>query len=73
VYALSKELSRKLHRWDSDWVVNLANRAGIKRIFSSSAAIPPMSEQTRCYLKEIYAAEVCELEALLSVDLARWK
>lgn len=74
-YALARKLAWHLlrHRWGLDWVVNWGQRLGIERLFGEAGSPPPMTEETRRYLTEIYEAEIRELESLLRIDLACWK
>jgi hypothetical protein len=73
-YALAASLARKLrYEWDLDWVVNLAKRFGIERLFGEAGALPPMKKETREYLQQMYADQIEELESLLPADLTCWK
>lgn len=74
-YALSRYVVRNLQKWDLDWVINLANRLGIdrERLFGVAGPLPPMKEETRQYLSELYVDEVRELELLLQIDLECWR
>ena len=66
--------ARKLRDIGLDWVVNLARKIGIPRLFDNSASLlPPMKEEARTYLGEIYKNEIEELEVLLRSSLACWK
>lgn len=60
------------YRWDFDWVVNLGKRLGIERLFGEAGPLPPMKEETRQYLGEIYKEEIMYLESLLQTDLNIW-
>jgi hypothetical protein len=60
-------------RWNQDWIINLAGRLGIERLFGDSGSPPPMKEETRQYLRERYEDEIRELESLLQEDLTCWK
>jgi hypothetical protein len=73
VYALSVKVARNLQERDLDWVVNLVRRLGIERLFGEGDPLPPMKEETRKYLREIYRNEIRELESLLQIDLACWE
>jgi hypothetical protein len=74
-YALSTYAVCNLQKWDLDWVINMANRLGIdrERLFGTAGPLPPMKEETRQYLGELYVDEVRELESLLQIDLECWR
>jgi hypothetical protein len=72
-YAIAANIDRRLREGDMDWLVNLAIGLGIKKSFGKGDPPSPMKEQTRCYLKGIYADEIRELELLLEIDLQCWK
>lgn len=65
----------RLTEWDMDWVVNVANWVGINRrqLFGDSGSLPPMKEETRQYLQELYEGEIGELESLSEKDLDCWR
>lgn len=73
LYAIAKETARKLHRWDLDWVVNLAKRFGVKQLFGEKGSLPPMKEETRIHLEKVYEDEIRELELLLQINLDCWR
>lgn len=73
VHALAVSVVRQLRGFDLDWPVNLAKRFRIDRLFGEQQPLPPMNMGTRKHLRDLYADEVCELEALLQVDLGHWK
>ena len=74
-HALSQQTVRRLTAWDMDWVVNLVNQVGLnrRRLFGVSGSLPPMEEDTRQYLSEVYEKEIEKLESLLQIDLDCWR
>jgi hypothetical protein len=72
-YTWAVRMAEGLRRRDVNWVVDLANRLGIERLFGKGQALPPMQEGIRQYLRALYADEIMELESLLQIDLACWK
>lgn len=74
-YALARKVAwyHLRYKWDLDWVVNWGKRLGIERLFGEAGPLPPMKEETRRYLKELYQEEIRELESLLQIDLECWK
>lgn len=73
IAALVFSVAHHLRRWDMDKVVNWAKRHGIQRVYGDSGSLPPMKEETRKYLNEIYKDDITELEALIELDLACWQ
>jgi hypothetical protein len=74
-YALARKVAwyHLRYRWNLDWVVNWGQRLGIERLFGEAGPPPPMEEETRGYLTELYQEEIRELESLLQIDLEYWK
>jgi hypothetical protein len=70
-HALTRYVAVKLRDWDLDRVLNLADR--IERLLGAAGPMPPMEEETRQYLSELFADEVRDLESLLGIDLGCWK
>lgn len=72
-YALGAKLASEFRKWDIDWPVNSAKWLGLDRLFGDAGSPPPMKEETRSHLRELYEDEVRELEELLQIDLECWK
>jgi hypothetical protein len=74
-YALARKVAWYYlrYKWDLDWVVNWGQRLGIEHLFGEAGPPPPMKEETRRYLTEVYEDEIRELESLLQIDLECWK
>ena len=62
---------RRLRDWDLDQVTSWIARIG--ELFGEAGPLPPMTEETRQHLRDIYEDEIRELESLLQIDLERWK
>ncbi len=72
LYALLARLTRRLQRWDLDWVSNLGKRLGVKQLFGEAPSPPPMLPQTRANLRDLYAPDIAELQAMFGLDLSIW-
>lgn len=70
--ALAFRVAYHLRKWDLDRIVNLAKGLGVKRLFGETGSLPPMKEETRKYLREIYEDDIRELELFLQMDL-EWR
>lgn len=72
-YDLSRRIAHHFQKGDMDWVVNLAIKLGLKRLFGNTGSLPPMKEETRQRLRDVYDSEIKEMELFLNRDLACWK
>jgi hypothetical protein len=73
LYGLAFRASKVFRHYDLDWVVNLAKRMGVREAFGAIGKVPPMREETRSRLEELFLADILELENLLQVTLDPWK
>ncbi len=71
-YAFAKKSAEKLRQLDSDWMVNLAKRMGIQRLFGVTGEFPPLGEEVRAHLTDLYRGDIQRLESMLQLDLAEW-
>ena len=71
-FASAQRLGELLTRHDQDWIVRLARRCGIPRMFGTRNAKPQMLEQARRRLNDYYRDEIARLERMLSRDLSIW-
>jgi hypothetical protein len=74
-YSLARKVAWDFlrHKWELDWIVNWGKRLGIERLFGEAGSLPPMSEESRKYLIELYQDEIGKLESLLQLDLECWR
>jgi hypothetical protein len=72
-YGLAVRAARALRRWDVDWVVNAAKRAGIKERFGKAGRAEQMSPQTRELLHRRFEPEIDTLEHMLGESLDAWR
>ena len=75
IYASAMAITLRFQQWNLnlDWVVRLAKKTGIRRLFGETNKLPKMKEETNQYLKDLYREEITELETLLDLDLACWR
>lgn len=72
LYAIGKQIVRKLYDYDIVFLVNLMKKLGLKKIFFSSNnknEFPKMDDETKEKLKEYYYNDVEKTEKLLGKDL----
>jgi hypothetical protein len=70
-FARAQRFGELLTCHDLDWLVRLARRCGVLKMFGTSGFRPPLSESTRDRLADFYEKEVAKLERLLGRDLDR--
>jgi len=73
LYSKAVYIAARLRQKDSYWLINFLKKFGIKRLFEREATLPPMREETRVRLQEIYANSIKELEEFLGESLECWK
>jgi hypothetical protein len=71
-YAFAKKSAEKLRELDIDWVVNLAKRIGIHRLFGKTGQLPPLGDEIRGHLTDLYRSDIQRLESMLHIELAEW-
>ena len=73
LYGLAFRVSKVLRRYDLDWIVNGAKRAGLRELFGVEGKIRPMREETRTALDRLFAPEIDRLERQLGIPLDVWR
>jgi hypothetical protein len=56
-----------------DWCVNVAKDLGVPHMFGNRGPLPPLDEETRRRLADLYDEDVEALERMLDEDLSRWR
>jgi hypothetical protein len=72
-FALAQRVGEIFTRHDADWVVHVARKSGIPKLFGTSAKRPSLPAPIRARLQEYYRSEICRLERLLGRDLEMWR
>ena len=74
VSAMASTTARTLRKMKFHRFVHWLNRSGIKRLLIGEfGRLPPMKDESRAYLGEIYRNEIEELESLLQMELEGWR
>jgi hypothetical protein len=76
LYSMAHRLGRWMREHDLYGVIQVLERAGLKRIISKSSpepTTPPPAADTWHRLGDLFAQDIDELERLLAIDLSRWK
>jgi len=75
-YAWAKNLVTKLYDWDLVFLIDLAKKFGLKKLFfsgSNNQDFPPLTDELREELAEYYINDVKKLSELLGKDLvSKW-
>jgi len=71
-YAFAKKSAEKLRKLDIDWMVNLAKDMGVQRFFGVTGELPPLEDEVRAHLTDLYRSDTKRLESMLQLDLAEW-
>ena len=71
-YAIAKKASEKLRELDIDWIVNLSKQLGMQRLFGETEQLPPLGEDIRAYLTDLYRSDIQRLESILQIELTDW-
>jgi Sulfotransferase domain len=72
-FAYARRVGALLTRSDVDWVVRLAKRSGLPKMFGRQAVFPPLAPEHRRKLQDLYRPEIEALEALLGRELPSWR
>ena len=74
-YTLATLANTHLRQKEYYWLMNLAKRLGVKRMFGQidAPAQRVMREDTRQYLRNLFSGDRADLEMLLQVDLSHWQ
>jgi hypothetical protein len=64
---------RQFRRWHLEPVVDFVMRTGIPRILARGNPLPPLNEDLKQQLSQLYQAEFDELEQCLQIDLSCWR
>ena len=73
LYGFVVKTGRRLRRRNLEPVVDFVMRLGIQRILSKGSSLPPLDEELKKQLSQLYQDEFDELEQCLQIDLSCWK
>lgn len=75
LYGYAKRTVTRLHRADHTWLVELAKKAGLKRLLAADAkgSARKLGDDQRADLTELYAEDLGELEKLIGLDVGQWR
>lgn len=73
LYGLIVKTGRRLRKRNLEPIVDFVKRLGIDRILAKGGSLPPLDEELKEHLSQLYQDEFDELEQCLQIDLSCWK
>jgi hypothetical protein len=73
VYGFVVKTGRRLRRYNLEPVVDFLKRRGIDGLLSKGRSLPPLDQETKKQLSQLYLDEFDELEDCLQIDLNCWR
>jgi len=73
LYGFVVKTGRRLRRRNLERVVDFVMRTRIQRILAKGNSLPPLNEELKQQLSQIYQDEFDELEQCLQIDLSCWR
>jgi len=72
-YGFVVKTGRRLRKWNLEPVVDFVKRRGVDRLLAKGNSLPPLNDELKNQLSQLYQAEFDELEQCLQIDLSCWK
>jgi hypothetical protein len=73
LYGFVVKTGRRLRKRHLEPVVDFVMRLGIQRILAKGNSMPPLDEELKIHLSQLYQDEFDELEQCLQIDLSCWR
>jgi len=73
LYGFIVKRGRRLRRHNLEPVVDFIKRLGIDRILAKGKPLPPLNEELKKHISQLYQDEFDELEQCMQIDLSCWK
>jgi hypothetical protein len=73
LYGFVAETGRQFRKWHLEPVVDFVMRTNIPRILSKGNPLPPLDEELKKDLSQLYQDEFDELEQCMQIDLSCWR
>lgn len=72
---LAAEVNRYLVKKDLDWVINMADNMGLRKLLAlgGKTTIPSLSNETKLRLYDTFSRDIEDLEKLLKINLDIWR
>ena len=73
LYGFIVKTGRRLRKRNLEPVVDFLKRRGIDRVLAKGSSLPPLNEESKERLSQLYQDEFDELEQLMQIDLSSWR
>lgn len=73
LYGFVAATGRQFRRWHLEPIVDFVMRTSIQRILAKGNPLPPLDEELKHRLNQLYQAEFDELEQCMQIDLSCWR
>jgi len=70
---LAVKTGRQFRRWHLEPLVDFVRRRGIMRIILKGTPLPPLDQELKKQLSQLYRDEFDELEQCVQIDLSSWR
>lgn len=73
LYGFVAKTGRQFRRWNLEPVVDFVMRTNVHRILEKGKSLPPLDEELKNHLGQLYQYEFDELERCMQIDLSCWR
>jgi hypothetical protein len=73
LYSFAVKTGHRLHKWHLERVVDYVRRLEIERFLAKGNSLPPLNEELKKSLSQLYQDEFDKLEQCLELDLSGWR
>lgn len=73
LYGIIAKTGRQFRRWNLEPIVDYVMRTSIQRYLGKGNSLPPLDENLKTHLSQIYLKDFDEIERCLQIDLHHWR
>ena len=73
LYGFVAKTGRQFRKWHLEPFVDFVMRTSIPRILAKGDSLPPLDEELKQHLSQLYQDEFDELEQCMQIDLSCWR
>jgi len=71
-YALAHRVSEAMYKSDNDWLINIAKKISIPKLFGNKGSLAPLDGKLCSELMQLYQDDIEQLEDILEKNLKIW-
>ena len=71
-YALAHRVSEAMYKRDNDWLISIAKKIGIPKLFGNKGGLAPLDGELCRELMQLYQNDIKQLEDILERNLKIW-